>query len=599
MVGVAGRSGSYSGRFGGVLDLSNINTQIRQRPARSDPVDVPVEWIRNTADEMAVAEGAKWDQSRGEHFCNFVENNCRLYEGRKWAGKLVVLADWQRDFFIRLFSWVLWSEHEQTWFRRFRRARLWMPKKNGKSPTGAFVGAYLTYADGERGAKTYSIAKILKQAKIIHNHAIKVVEQSPILLGESEINRTTGELRHPSSGNLYTVVSGENPASLEGANGNFLIDEGHVVDTRTYKAIEYAGASRDEPLEMMVSTAGVNMHGWGKQQWDYGEDVNAGKVEDIQFLHHAYAAPQDATDEELLDPETWKQANPSLGTIINPEVFERELKASRRSPASWASFKMYRFNIWGQTSNRWLNKRSWNAAKTDRSLSLFAGEPSYLGLDMSLTRDMTGAALILPVMREGCESEAENEESKVYFIYPILWITQAAVERWQDKVPFSEWARCGDLRIISGPKIEFARVRADIINEFSHTEVQSITYDATYAVETAERLAESLNCEQIEFRQTLMEYAEPTQAFERLLDMGLLHHPGNKVFDWQAENVEITIPDRSGNYRPVKPQSSDKSNSREAHKTIDGIQASIMALREARKFESYVSYYEDNELEAF
>lgn len=564
-----------------------------------DPVIPDDQWIRNRSDQLAIEAGCRWDQARGELFIEVAETNFRLYEGSRWSGELVVLMPWQRDFFMRMFSWVIWSDFLGRWIRRFRRVRLWCAKKNGKSPTASMVGIYLLAADGEMGGKTYSAAKDGKQARIVHDHAIKMVEQSPQLFAECEINLTNRRITHAPSQSWYGVISGDNVAGQEGLNGNVIVDEMHVVDAKLANVLEFAGASRDEPIDFAVSTAGSNMQGWGRQQWDYGESVNKGDVEDLEFLHVAYAAPQDATDEMLADPEMWKQANPSLGTIINPEVFARELKAAKRSVGSWARFKMYRFNIWGASSNPWLNMDEWAAAAHDRKLSEFAGYPSYLGLDMSLTRDMTGATLIVPIEREGYGGDGDHEEAKEYFMFTLLWITRAAVDRWGDKVPFDEWARAGDLKIIEGPKIDFPTVREDIVDAFGNTDVQSLTYDVMYATETAEKLSRTLECEQIEFRQTLMEYAEPTQMFERLLSLGLIKHPGNKVLDWQANHVEATLPDRSGNYRPVKPKSSDKTNSREAHKTIDGIQASIMALREARKFESYESYYETNDLESF
>ncbi len=563
----------------------------------AEPVTPPDEWIITRADELAVAAGARWDEDRGLHFIETVERNFKLYEGTRFAGHFVELMPWQREFFMRMFSWVVYSEFLGRWIRRFRRARLWVPKKNGKSPMAAMVGVYLLVADGELGGKTYSAAKDGKQARIVHDHAIKMVEQSPELFSECDINKTSRRITHTPSQSWYGIISGDNIHGQEGLNGNCIIDEAHVVDSRLAGVLEYMGASREEPIDFAVSTAGSNLTGWGKQQWDYGQQVNKGSVEDLELLHQVYSAPQDATDEVLEDPEVWKQANPSLGHIINPEVFAREIKAAKRSVSSWMRFKMYRFNIWGSASSPWLNMNEWRASTHQRELWDFSGLPSYLGLDMSLTRDMTGATLVVPEPREDYDGEPDHEEAKHYYLFPLLWITQAAVDRWSDKVPFSEWAAAGSLKIIPGPKIDFPTVRRDIIDTFGQTDVQSLTYDPTYAVETAEMLSEELDCDQIQFRQTLMEYAEPTQMFERLLSLGLLRHPDNAVLNWQASHVEVTVPDRSGNYRPVKPQSSDKSNSREAHKTIDGIQAAIMALREARKFESYVSYYEENDVE--
>ncbi len=552
----------------------------------------PTKYICNAADELAISKGARFDSPRGEHMIETVQQNFRLYEGTRWAGKLIVLMDWEIDFFMRLFSWVVWSDFLGMWVRRFKRARLWVPKKNGKSPIAAMVGLYLTVADGEIGGKTYSAAKDGGQAGIVHAHAIKMVEQSPRLLEECIINKTTRRIIHIPTDSWYGVIAGDNIDSQEGLNGNAIIDEGHVVDSRLAGVLEFMGASRDEALELMVSTAGKNKQGWGKQQWDYGELVNSGKQDDISFLHQVYAAPQNATDAQLEEKEMWYRVNPSLGHIINPEVFEQELKAAKRTPAAWQRFKMYRFNIWGSPSTPWLDKNAWGDAIHEKKLSDFAGCDSYLGLDMSLSRDMTGAVLIVPVARTDYSEDPAHEEAKIYYQFPLLWITRKAADRWAHENDYEQWAHDGHLRIIDGQKIDFAQVRRDIIAEFGETKVNTLSYDETYAVETAEILEEELGCERVAFRQQLMEFAEPTQMFERLLMLGLLRHPNNGVLNWMADNVEVTTPDRSGNYRPVKPQSSDKSESREANKAIDGIIASVMALREARKYTPETSIYE-------
>lgn len=554
-----------------------------------DPVEVPAEWIRNEADRQAIAAGAKWQPERGEHFIDTVESNFRLYEGTKFAGKLVTLMNWQKDYFMRLFSWVMWSEFNGAWLRRFRRARLWVPKKNGKSPMAAMVGLYLTVADGEMGGKTYSAAKDGKQARIVHDHAIKMVEQSPELMRACEINKTEKRITHVDSLSWYGVLSSDgNVESQEGLNGNAIIDEGHVVDRKLADTLEFMGASRDEPLEFMVSTAGKNMMGWGRSQWEYGEQVNAGKNGDLEFLHQCYAAKPTATDDELMDPEAARAANPSLGHILNPEAFERELKiAKRKSAKDWANFKMYRFNIWQSSSSPWIESEHWNACADIFDLSQFRGSPVFIGYDASKSSDLTCAQIIVPVAREGWGGDQDDEEGKIYYLWPMLYVTRAAVDKFGDKVAFEKWSDAGDITIIEANQIDFARVRRDVIDavEDNDLDVQCITYDPTYATETAQGWADRFDCPHVDFRQSVAEWAEPTESFERLLKLHLLRHPGNEVLNWQAGHVEISNPTRQGWCMPVKPQVSDKLESRQAHATIDGITSAVMGLREARKFE--------------
>ena len=137
-------------------------------------------WIRNEADQRAADKGYFMDEARGDHICNFIETQLCLYEG-DYAGKPIRLLDWQVELFYRLFGWCKYSDFYERNIRRFRIASIWLPKKNGKSPTGAAVGLYLLAADGEPGNHIYSAARDAKQAGIVHKNARMLVEQSPAL----------------------------------------------------------------------------------------------------------------------------------------------------------------------------------------------------------------------------------------------------------------------------------------------------------------------------------------------------------------------------------------------------------------------------------
>lgn len=550
--------------------------------ADPDIQHAPPEFVRNHADELAVSRGARWLPANGHHFISFAEKNCRLYEGARWAGRPIVLMDWQKDFAMRLYSWVMWSEFLGRWIRRFKRARLWVPKKNGKSPFLAVNGIYLTLADGELGGKTYSAAHDIRQARIVHDHALNMVRMSPDLATECTVNMSERRITHTRTTSWYGVISSDHDGQ-EGLNGNAIIDEGHVVDSRLASVLEYMGASREEPLEIMASTAGDKLTGWGKQQWDYGEMVNCGDVDDIGYLHVKYAAPADATDDDLAtNRELWQAANPSLGTIIDPEQFERELIAAKNTPARWASFKKYRFNIWQSSSSPWLPADAWRAcAEHEITVGSLAGSQGYLGLDMSLARDMTAMNLVIPRQRTDYQGECEAPEAKRYYQLPKMWITRTAVDRWSHLVPYEDWIASGALQVHESRQLDFSRIREDILEACAPYRVLTLSYDAMYAVDTAPMLADELGCELIEFKQRLLEFAEPTQMYERLVKLGLMRHFNHPVLNWMAGHVEVTNPDRSGNYRPVKPASSDRQGSRESHCAIDAIVAGVMALREA------------------
>ena len=103
-------------------------------------------WAWCEADHIAIAEGCLFDEARAQHFVDVCKHHFQLWEG-EYAGKPFELMQWQDDCLRRIFGWVRYSKHFGRWVRRFRKASLWVGKKNGKSPTGAAVGLYLPHLD--------------------------------------------------------------------------------------------------------------------------------------------------------------------------------------------------------------------------------------------------------------------------------------------------------------------------------------------------------------------------------------------------------------------------------------------------------------------
>jgi phage terminase large subunit-like protein len=518
------------------------------------PKKVPSEWIRNAADELAVARGCRFDIERGEHFIKTVEKNYRLYEGAK-AGQLVELMPFQRDFFMRLFSWVVYSEFRGRWIRRFKRARWWIPKKNGKSPSAAMAGLYLTTADGEMGGKTYSAAKDGKQAQIVHDHAIKMVEQSEALMDLCDINRTSRRITHVPSQSWYGVLASDNIEGQEGLNGNAIIDEGHVVDDRLARVLKFMGVSREEPIELMVSTAGDTLDGWGKREWDYGQRVNSGETKDIGYLHECYAAAQDATDEDLLKPETWFATNPALGHILDPVEFESDLNQARSSLADWSDFKKYRFNIWQSHSKSWLRMSDWG--QCDRTA--YDVKKAAAGLDLSSTTDMTAFSIV---------SQCADETLKIRNHY---WLPEERLEDYDRLgLPIEEWANGGWVTLIPGGEIIHSEVQLHVYDTCKHEGVSIVGYDNWNALATQQEL-ERRGLTMVAVPQTYSGLSFAAKTFEAAVSGHRIDNGGDPVLRWMIGNVQV-ISDPNGNIRPVKP----KDNKRE--KKIDGIAAMLNAL---------------------
>src|SRR5262245_129501 len=171
------------------------------------PKKVPAKWVRTPADREAIEAGCRFDGSRGAHVLAFARDHLRLYEGDS-AGQPFEPMAWQIDVTMRLFGWVRFSPRWQRWVRRYRSAAIWVPKKNGKSPTLAWWGLYLLLADGEPGQHIYLAAKDGAQARAIAGkHAVEMVRASPALSAGCSINKSTLQITHEASRSTLGPIS--------------------------------------------------------------------------------------------------------------------------------------------------------------------------------------------------------------------------------------------------------------------------------------------------------------------------------------------------------------------------------------------------------
>lgn len=512
-------------------------------------------WIRNEADRRAAENGCRFDPARAEHVCDFFEKYLVLYEGEK-AGEPFILMPWQRDILSRIFGWVRYSEFFKRDVRRIRKASIWLVKKSGKSPLAAGVGLYLLCGDGEQGQKVFSAARDGKQAGIVHTHARMMVEASSKLSKVCKINQSTGRITYLPTSSFYDILCGDNVQGQEGLNGSAVIDETHVVDQRLATVLEHMGASRAEPLQFEVSTAGNNPLGYGRRQYEYGREVNAGRFPDEAFFYQSYEAPQDATDEELDDPEVWQAANPSWGTTINGEEFRESFQRSKRSLNDWTTFKMYRLNIWANSANPFIRPGDWAACRDDFTEQDFYGQSCIAGLDLARKQDLT-ALVLLFVGTDGS-----------YSVLPFFWLPENRAKELTADVPYLQWAKEGFIKLIPGDVMDFAVVREDILELAERFEIESVVFDPLFAEELTQDLA-AVGIERVEFAQKLLNFAKPTAEFESLIIGKKLKHNGHPILSWQVGHVMVK--EGGGLIRPIRPQRGD-------NRTIDGVVALIMAL---------------------
>jgi phage terminase large subunit-like protein len=596
-------------------------------------------WLRDASDELAVRNGCWFEPRAGAYAVWWIERYCNLYEG-EWAGEPLRLrgrhddahdawpipdefdealalerhehyidgvrrgvpCDWQYECLMRLFGWQRESRRWQRAVRRFRRGSIWVPKKNGKSPTLAAVGLYLLCGDGEQGQKVGICAKDGTQARdIAGKHAIEMVQASPELSACCKINMAEYSIAHVPTRSIMKPLSSTNKRSQEskeGFNGSLLTDETHIVDRAYMRRMKRSGISRAEPLHLEFSTAGNNPDGYGREQFDYGQEVAEGKRQNDQFLFLGYCAPQDTKPEQLVDnPDEvvrlGKLANPAWGRLIAEDELLADWNESQKSVGDTLDFMMYRLNVWQQAVNPWLPPGAWAGCRDTFTLDDLKGEPCVVGFDKARSCDFSAFVALFP------EWSGSGLES--FRLWPWIIAPEQYLREHENDAPFADWVKQGLLLPSPGDVIDIGFEYSTFGQIHSHCNVLALAYDPHRAEEltqlieqgatgrSGERLSEGYGIQRIPVGTTSGLMASAVDEFEAFVRDGRVKHPGHEVLDWMFGNVQSF--DRGDRTLLAKPKKKDT-------KKIDAVIGSVVAFAVARnpQFRPQRSVYEEREM---
>lgn len=538
--------------------------------------DITRAWIRNKSDEAAIEAGCIFDLDRAEDAVWFFENVLVLYEG-DFAGQPFVLLPFAKDFVMRLFGWVIWSEKWQRWVRRFRMAFLWVPKKNGKSPVLAGILLYLLTCDGENGQKIYTAARDGKQALIAHRHAEKMAQRSPVLRQYLRVNKTTHTIEFDKTDSYHFLICGDNINSQEGLNGSCGIDELHVVDAELFSTLQYMTVSRSEPMIVGVSTAGKDLQSVGKQKFDYGQRVEEGKENDISFLHVAYQLDDKARDDDLKIPhnstpeeierrlEPWKKANPGWGVTLDPAEMVDAITRAQKSVFEWSRLKMYRGNQWQSGDQPFLKQEDWAACYRQFTEEDLKGCKCYGGIDMALIWDFAVLSLVFPWGKT-----TDGRRLRQFRTLSYLFITEAGFEELCQHVKsMHDWKARGLITVTPGNALDEETFVEKILECKKRFRLQGIAYDRKFATSIAQRLQDAHGMLVQDFNQSGINFLAPVEYFEQAVIGHTFEHNSHPVVDWMAMNVRVI--EKHGGKLMDKPRKGNFNK-------IDAMPANVMAL---------------------
>lgn len=530
-------------------------------------------WVRSELDERALLDGCYIEPHEGIRVLTYIQTWCIQSMGQ-WDKKPFVAIPWQRDDIIMPF----WSWKRANGTRRFRRVRIWMAKKNGKSTLCSVIVIVLATFDNEPGAQVYTAAVDVPQARIVFDESMKMIKGSPMLLKHARPIDSRRTIFYPETNSLIRALAADSD-SAEGLKAHAIIcDEIHAWKNRKLRAaLRYSGRTRRQPSDWIISTAGFDEETIGFEEYQYSKSVKDGATHDTSTLVHISETPEEA---DWTKEENWKLANPSWNALIDREDFRADFEHARTGAGPEADFRRYSLNQWTQGENPAIRASDWDKCEPRRSIEELIGAPGYGGLDLAPLHDFSSFCLVFPEGDAPEDEEAPDDRS--FDAMWWYWIPEGSMaeRKPEDQVRFRDWAKRGLLTIMDDDVVNPRKIRTEIVEIIDRFKgIREIVYDPHMAQEMAINLAEDRIIEarsgeefMVMCPQNCGQLNEPSCALERLMVSGNLRHGNHPIARSNALNLAWKV-NSDGLRRPAKKRGSRKH--------IDGMSALINGLKRA------------------
>lgn len=523
----------------------------------------------------------RFDEKAADRVCDFFPRFCSHSKGQ-FAGQKFELLDYQTQLILRpLFGWV----RERDGLRRFQKAYIEIPKKNGKTQLIAGLALYMLLADNEPGAEVYVAAADREQARILFAAAKAMVEDHPSLRKRCVVYRNQ-IVRADDPTAFFQVLSSE-AKTKHGPNIHCLImDELHAQpDRELFETLTRGVIARRQPLILLITTAGDDDESICAEEYDYARKVLSGTIQDERHLPVIFEAKK---DEDWADPNVLARVNPGVGATIQLETLLDYAREAQNEPRKRNDFLRYHTNRWTNQATAWIPIEWWDACQSELDDASLVTLDCAAGLDLAQKWDLAAFVIAfrkyLDIADPAVEIVAEEPSGDVVkksialnyelYVRPFFWIPENTMRQHakQDGVPYDLWEEEGLIIVTDGDVIDYSRIYDDITTKilprYPKLKQGFVGYDPAFATDLATKLRDKGGLQIVEVLQNYRNLSEPAQIVEALIKGKRVHHDGHRVLRWNWENVAVKTDD-AGRIRPVKPKKSAKR--------IDGAVAMVMA----------------------
>ncbi|WP_338505605.1 terminase TerL endonuclease subunit [Erwinia aphidicola] len=479
--------------------------------------------------------------TRGERVIAFIERFCIVPEGAL-LGKPMLLDEFQKKFLIAIYDNPVGTD----------KAFLSIARKNGK--TGLIAGILLAHLVGPEAVQNTQIvsgAMSREQAGIVFSLAVKMINLNPALQSIVHIIPSGKRLIGLPCNVEFRALAAEGKTTHGLSPVLAILDEvGQVVGPQSdfIDAIVTAQGAHETPLLLAISTQAANDADLFSIWLD-----DAKNSKDPHIVSHVYEAPKEA---DLGDPESWRAANPALGTFRSLKDMQRMAEQAARMPSFENTFRNLNLNQRVSTISPFISRNVWESCGKE---PLNTPRKWFAGLDLSARNDLT--ALII----------AGEAEDGIWDVFPFFWTPgKTVVDRAKtDRAPYDVWVKQGLLRTTPGASVDYEFVVNDVAEILSDFDITSMAFDR-WRIEQFKKEAENigLTLPLMEFGQGFKDMGPAVDTLESLMLNGRIRHGMHPVLTMCAVNA-VVVKDAAGNRKLDKSKATGR---------IDGMVALTMSV---------------------
>ena len=229
-------------------------------------------------------------------------------------------------------------------------------------------------------------------------------------------------------------------AKLDGLNTSFaLIDELHEAPNNLmYNVIKSSMGSREQPLFVVITTAGFDVSSFCYQLRSYCCDILQDIAEDESQFAIIFTLDE---DDDYTNKDCWIKANPNLNISVYPDFIESEVNKAVNFEAERNGVLVKNFNKWlkASTEDDWLEEKYVVDAMQDVTMSddCFNGLDCWCGVDLSSVSDVAAVSYMIQL------------DSKLYF-FNDYYIPEDSVNTNINKDMFRNAGANGHINVTSG-----------------------------------------------------------------------------------------------------------------------------------------------------